>query len=218
MYDFGLWAHKLLSAAREAEKMERFTVVRKVKDKLKTSPFQRGADESQKPYFWEAVIEQLRVSGLLIMKSKANEHSKEEIMLEYTAFGEDWLNRNTPQSNLELKAIGLMYAFFTKKGDERKIGQAAIKAFKFKLNDEKLKRFLYEVRNVLAAANDVLPFQVMTDAVIDQMVRYKPCNMDEFKMHRYDEFNVERLQKYAPTLVKAFTKYKVLNRSILLEM
>lgn len=136
-------------------------------------------------------------------------------MLEYTELGKNWLQSCKSHRKLELKACGLMYAFFTKKGNTPSINQAVARSFRFVCDDEKMKRFLYEVRNVLAAANNVMPFLVMNDAVIEQLVKHKPNNMNEFKMYPYEGFNTDRLQKFAPTIVNAICKYKVSNRSIL---
>lgn len=162
------------------------------------------------PYFWEAVIWQLRNSGLLKMVYVPIVNDKKyETMLEFTELGDNWFKASKENRTLELKACGLMYAFFTKKGDAPGNGPAAARSFRFVCEDEKLKRFLYEVRNVLAVANNVLPFQVMKDAVIDQLVQHKPNNMNEFRTHPYDGFNADRMRRYAPTLVNAIVKYKV---------
>lgn len=198
-----------MEGIRDAEKMEKFTVIRHVKEKFMRNPFREGAEESTKPYFWEAVIEQLRISGLLNLKYVQVEGARDDAMLELTELGRDWFETSNQKCKLELKAIGLMYAFLKKKDGTPNVGQAVVKMFNFVCDDEKLKRFLYEVRNVLAAANNMLPFQVMTDTVIQQLVSHRPTNMNEFKSHPYEGFNADRLQRYAPTFVNAITKYKV---------
>lgn len=210
IYDFGRWARIVLKAIREVVKSEKLMVVAHIKKYFLKRPFEYGASDSVKSYFWEAVIEQLRISGLLKLTYVADRNKeKDDAMLELTEFGKEWFDSSRTNSKLELMAIGLMYAFFNKKGNVSSTSQAVIRSFEFKCDDEKFKRFLYEVRNVLATANNVLPFQVMKDAVIERMVCNKPNNMNEFKMNRYDEFNADRLYRYAPTLVNAITKYKV---------
>lgn len=213
MYDFGRWARIMMTGIREAPRMEKFAVIRHIKRSFEENPFRYGANESTKPYFWEAVIWQLRNSGLLktVYEPVPND-TKYETMLKFTELGANWFESSKENRKLKLKACGLMYAFFTKKGVTPGNGQATARSFRFVCDNEKLKRFLYEVRNVLAVANNVLPFQVMNDAAIEQLVQHKPNNINEFQMHPYDGFNADRLQKYAPTLLNAIVKYKVMNR------
>lgn len=207
IYDFGRWARIVMSAVRDVRKSEKLMVIGYLKRSFLRNPFAYAANDSVRPYFWEAVIEQLRISGLLKITYVPTEGKKDDAMLELTESAKEWLESSHPK--LELKAVGLMYAFFTKKGNAPSAGQAAIsKSFKFVCVDDKFKHFLYEVRNVLAAAYDVLPFQVMKDDVIEKIVRHKPSNLNEFKMQRYEGFNVDRLERYAPTLVNAIRKYR----------
>lgn len=190
--------------------MEKFAVIRRAKSMSKQNPFGIAADLSEKPYFWEAIIEQLRITGLLDMNYVPMDDEKDSAMLSITEYGRDWFAASNTNQKLKLKAIGLMYAFFRRKDiASTDGGLAAIRSFKFHCDDAKLKVFLCEVRNILAEHYNVMPFQVIRDDMIDQMIRYKPKNMDEFKMHRYDGFNTERLENYASTLVNAFNKYKV---------
>lgn len=134
-------------------------------------------------------------------------------MLELTEFGQEWSGSGAFNKPLQLKAIGLMFAFFKRKDQTPRGGtiSRAAASFKFVCDNNNLKRFLYEVRNVLAAVNSVPPFQVLKDAAIERMVRLKPISNEEFSLHRYDGFNADKLLRYAPTIVKAIAKYMVRN-------
>lgn len=113
VYNFGHLARVLMSAVRNAPKLSKIEVIETIK-KVSCGPFVRALDKSEKPHFWEAIIEQLRLNGYLKTKYVPFESAGEKIMLELTKIGREWL-LSSSKEKLELKAVGLMYAFFKKK-------------------------------------------------------------------------------------------------------
>lgn len=104
LYDFGSWARDLLSAIRSKSKAEKTTIIKKLEENNTTT---------KTPYFWDAVVEQLRHSGHLKVIYVPIDDAKKEAALELTEIGKKYVRSR--KSELKLKAIGLMYAFFTKK-------------------------------------------------------------------------------------------------------
>lgn len=114
--NFGRWARALMTAVRNAPKLTKIEFIEKIKqEQVSNHPFVRAVNESEIPHFWAAVIEQLRISGYLKTKYVPDKNAADKIMLQLTEIGEQWLL--STNKNLELKAVGSMYAFLKKKGD-----------------------------------------------------------------------------------------------------
>lgn len=114
MYDFGEWA-KIVMTNIPRTKTEKNMIVDKIEKLVSwnSQTYASVATESKMPYFWSAVIEQLRISGYLNIMYVPITNGKDEAILKLTAIGEKWFKSRSNQ--LQLKAIGLMYAFFKKK-------------------------------------------------------------------------------------------------------
>lgn len=107
IYDFGSWARDLLLAISSKSEASKLTIVGDLEKKS-----YRGSG-TKIPYFWDAVVEQLRHSGYLIVKYVPIDDAKHKAVLELTEIGKKFVRSRSRQ--LKLKAIGLMYAFLTKK-------------------------------------------------------------------------------------------------------
>lgn len=107
IYDFGSWARDLLLAISSKSEGSKLTIVGDLEKKICRE------SETKIPYFWDAVVEQLRHSGYLIVKYVPIDDAKHKAVLELTDIGKKFVRSRSRE--LKLKAIGLMYAFLTKK-------------------------------------------------------------------------------------------------------
>lgn len=109
IYDFGSWARDLLSAIRSKPNAEKRSIIEKFEEKS----YNDNNTTTKTPYFWDAMVEQLRHSGHLKVVYVPIDDAKEKAVLELTEIGKKYVRSR--KSELKLKAIGLMYAFFVKK-------------------------------------------------------------------------------------------------------
>lgn len=108
IYDFGPWAGILMSSI----KAEKDAGIENIKKRIAAK---HRSSESKMPYLWEAVVEQLRISGCVKMEKISVDDARDIIALKLTGNGRKWLRSSGSDRKLKLKAIGLMYAFFKKK-------------------------------------------------------------------------------------------------------
>lgn len=181
-------------------------------------------------YFWEALIEQLRLHHFIEMVF-LNEYcsgmrtNARKTRIIATSAGKKWLKRAEPKT-LKLKAIGQMYAFFEKKPDTPLVSSCIQQPppdtskmynnFKMEPKNYVINEVLFEtclmaVRTELAKTENIEPKAVASDLMIKRLMEKRPSNLDEFIQCHFDGFNHAKTYKYGPSLVNAVNEFKVSN-------
>lgn len=186
--------------------------------------FRYSAGRAMPRYYWEALMEQLRLNGFLefvFLNSPDENQKRQETRVKVTEAGSNWM-RQQPPKTLKLKAIGQMYSYFNKKPNTPLVGSNSVthapaqsnsvkvtKLKNFVCNDIIFEKCLHSVRDMLATSNSTEPEAIAPSTALKQMVKKKPLNMDEFMQSHFDSFSHDKTEKYAPTFINLIKKYKV---------
>lgn len=179
-----------------------------------------GSGAFKEKRYWEALVYQLMSKGYLV---NINEDGRKCDATVRTPDGIAW-SHSKPLSDLKLPAIGQMYPFFRKKGDQAEAAVASTSnacglSSKLPLvNGVKsnnnfsisiFSKLLHRMRSELARHFHCQPYDICNDSSLNEMAQKQPRNLDELQANHITGFDEETIRKYGPSFVNAISKLKV---------